>query len=435
MSQGQPESDDSPLFRLEALQHQKQKLLGEIVLISPLPFAILALLSTFAACALVAYLVWGEYTRKAHVSGHLVPDQGLIKVYAPTRGTVTERRVEDRQLVKRGDVLVVLYTERSSASGATQAEIMHQLDSQEKSLRQDLTEKTKLERERADALSTRLGNLEERIRQIDVELDVQNAQVALAEATVTRFQSLQASRFVSEVQLHEKQAALLDQKAKLAALRSSRIALQKEQSDARASLKELPLTSRAERAETERNIASIRRQLAEAAAQKEVVITAPREGVVTATLAYPGQTVTESVPLLSIIPSGTQLHAELYATSRAVGFVKAGNPVLLKYEAYPYQKFGTHDGSVTEVSRSALRAEELPIPSDTADTYYKISVSLKDQSVLAYGHREALQPGMQVKADIMLERRTLLEWVLDPLYSIVGRAREQAPGFSLGPAS
>ncbi len=76
---------------------------------------------------------------------------------------------------------------------------------------------------------------------------------------------------------------------------------------------------------------------------------------------------------------------------------------------------------VTEISRSALRAEELPVPTDPAETYYRITVGLAKQGVLAYGKLEPLQPGMEVRADILLDRRTLLEWLLDPLYTVTGQ--------------
>jgi membrane fusion protein len=417
-SPGEP--GQSPLFRKAVLLHQQHKSLGDIVLIRPLSFTFLTACAVLFATCLATFLIWGSYTRKAHVTGHLVPSQGLIKIFAPQPGIVIERLIQDGQTVRRGDTLFILSVERESTQGATQKEIIAQLSSQEQSLRSDLQATARLRREHERMLKTQVEHLRHQLTEIEAEITLQNEQVRLAEITLERYQNMFNRRFVPEIRVHEREAALLDQRTELHSLIGTRVSLLKEQSRLQAELGELPLRSKNEEAEIMRNISAIKQRLAEAAVEREVKITAPLGGLVTATLAYTGQLITEKIPLLSIIPSGTQLQAELYASSRAIGFVKPGNTVLLRYETYPYQKFGIHQGTVTGISRSALRAEELPVPVSPAETYYRITAILAQQTVPAYGKLEPLQPGMQLQADILLDRRALWEWVLDPLYSITG---------------
>ena len=100
--------------------------------------------------------------------------------------------------------------------------------------------------------------------------------------------------------------------------------------------------------------------------------------------------------------------------------IKPGDRVLLRYQAYPYQKFGTHSGHVLRISRSAVVASKGQ--ADEGEAVYRVLVSLNEQTVLAYGQPEALRPGMRLEADVMGERRRLYEWVLEPLYSVVGKA-------------
>src|SRR5207302_1373255 len=106
-----------------------------------------------------------------------------------------------------------------------------------------------------------------------------------------------------------------------------------------------------------------------------------------------------STPLLSIVPAGTKLEAHLYSPSRAVGFVRAGQHVLLRYQAYPYQKFGHYEGTVSSVSRSAVSPAELPPQlagmssligisgpngSPAAEPVYLITVTLDRHAVTGY---------------------------------------------------
>src|SRR3954467_1666975 len=94
-----PSDAATPFFRTEVLEHRRRQWLGDIVLARPLSFVFLTSFACLSALSIAAYLFVGDYTRKAHVLGFLVPKQGLARVYAPGGGTIVER------LVKEGDVV------------------------------------------------------------------------------------------------------------------------------------------------------------------------------------------------------------------------------------------------------------------------------------------------------------------------------------------
>ena len=138
------------------------------------------------------------------------------------------------------------------------------------------------------------------------------------------------------------------------------------------------------------------------------------------------------MPLLSIVPAGSKLEAHLFSPSRAIGFVRPSQRVLLRYQAFPYQKFGHHAGVVASVSRSAISPGELPQQlsaladlsgeAGASEPVYRITVDLASQAVVAYGEPVRLQPGMQLEAHVHIESRRLIEWVLDPLFTLTGKS-------------
>jgi membrane fusion protein len=160
-------------------------------------------------------------------------------------------------------------------------------------------------------------------------------------------------------------------------------------------------------------------------AQRQFVVHAPRAGVLTAMTVEPGQLIAPNLPLASIVPLSGELEAELYAPSRAIGFIKNGTAVLLRYQAFPYQKFGQQGGAIREISRSPLPANEIAAPlarlANTQEPLYRIRVKLDRQQVAAYGQSAALQSGMQLEASLVLEHRKLVEWIIDPIYTLTGR--------------
>jgi membrane fusion protein len=174
-------------------------------------------------------------------------------------------------------------------------------------------------------------------------------------------------------------------------------------------------------------LAALAQQSAENEARQRIVVRAPQDGVVTGVLAAIGQNVTPVAALASLLPADAKLQAQLFAPSSAVGFVRPEQTVQLRYQAFPYQKFGHQTGSVTQVSRSPLQAAELaglPLPaaiSANGEPLYRITVTLDHQSVAAYGQAQALSPGMQLEADVLLDRRRLIEWLFEPVLGIAGR--------------
>jgi len=117
----------------------------------------------------------------------------------------------------------------------------------------------------------------------------------------------------------------------------------------------------------------------------------------------------------------------LFAPSSAIGFVRPDQKVQLRYQAFPYQKFGHQSGAVIQVSRAPLQATELaalPLQAaagGNAEPLYRITVQLDQQSVAAYGQTQPLSPGMQLEADVLLDKRRLIEWLFEPVLGIAGR--------------
>ena len=259
------------------------------------------------------------------------------------------------------------------------------------------------------------------------EVAERSARVSLAEETSARYQSLLEKDYISREQRQQKHEELLDQQARLRAAERERIALRRELDTREESLATLRLKHQNQLAQIERFISSTSQELSESEGRRMLAITAPIDGTATAVVAEVGQAVDGRRPLLSIVPAGSQLEAQLYAPSRAVGFVHPGAQVLMRYQAYPYQKFGHARGTVVSVARTALPASEisslLPPGMETqgSEPLYLITVALERQTIDAYGVAQPLQAGMLLEADVLQETRRLYEWVLEPLLSLTGK--------------
>ncbi len=415
----------STLFRPAAIAAKQTGWLGEIVLIRPLSFSFLTALAAVLAAIVVLFLCWGTYTKRSTVSGQLVPDAGLVKVYAQQPGVVLEKRVAEGQRVQRGEVLYVLSSERQGSQGDVQAGISRQVQSRQRSLQDELGKTRLLQQEEREALLHKIDGLLAEVAKLDGQVDGQRNRVKLAEDTLTRYQGLLAQDFIAREQVQQRQEEWLDQRARLQGLERERIAVGRELAAQRNELSGLSLKHQNQLAAIERSIAGTSQELAESEAKRSLLVTAPEGGTVTAGVAEVGQTVEPGKPLISVVPVGARMQAHLYAPSRAMGFVKPGDAVLLRYQAYPYQKFGHARGRVLQVARTALPSQELAGVAGSqpggGEPVYRITVELARQSIRAYGKPQPLQAGMLLEADVLQDTRRLYEWVLEPLYSLTGK--------------
>jgi membrane fusion protein len=413
--------DQSKLFRLEALNHKRDTWLGEILLTQPVSYAIIAIVALLIAASALGYLFWGEYTKKARATGYLVPDQGLIKIYTLQTGAVTILNVKEGMQVKKGDVLAVISTERTSLQGDTQIEIAKQLTLRQKSLSEEKLKTKQLYAEQTDSAKKRLVQLLKERDQLDRAIAAQEQRIKLAETVVERNTQLFNEKYVSELALQDKRAELLDQQNRLRDLQRNKISSERDTVALQSELNNLPIREGNDIAAMDRTIAEIASTGIENEARRESYVLAPQDGMVAALQIDQGKQAAPGQPLMSLIPAGTRLRADLYIPSRSVGFVRVDNEARLQYQAFPYQKFGSHLGKVIKISRTAVSPQELPFPAPAGDVYYVVTILPEQGYVMAYGKLEPLQAGMQVDADIWLDRRTLLEWILEPLYSVSGR--------------
>ena len=414
-------SADRPLFRPEAVDAQRQFGLGGVQLVRPPALAWITTGVMVAAVALGGFLVLAEYTRKTTTNGVVVPDRGLIRLVPAVAGTVVERRAVEGQAVKAGDVLFVLALERPLLAAEAQDQVRRSLDDRRRSLAETARAQQALAETQRAALDRRMAALEAELAQIEIESGLQKQRLAMAEESLARSKVLQAEQFISAAQTQARSEEVLGLRTVAQGLVRQRAALLRERAELDGQRSALPLVASATAGGLERDLAQVNRDAAEQNAEQRLVVRAPQSGTVSTVLAEPGQSVSPASALATLVPEGAVLQAQLYAPSSAIGFVQPGQAVRLRFEAFPYQKFGQQPARVVQVSRTPLAASELaalalPALGNGSEPMFRITVAMEGPPVA-----EPLAAGMRLQADVLLERRRLIEWLFEPLLGLGSR--------------
>lgn len=411
------------LFRQQAIAYQRDPVKGSLLLACAPSHTWFGALAAVVAIALIAYACIGEFSRKAHVKGFLAPNKGLVKVFPPVAGTLLERRVDEGQAVRRGDVLAVVSTERASLSvRAANDKTIELLREREASLVGELRSREAIDALRQQRLDDDLHNLEAEQRQLDAAIRTNQQRLESAERETARFSELEADGFVAANQVQSHRDNVLDLRGRLQELQRDRIALRGRWQRLRSERGSAVLEGDASRAALQRKLAEVRQELTSQQSNSDVVIAAPADGVVTTVLFEAGQHARPDAPLLTILPAGSHLEAKLLVPSHAIGFIAENQSVALRYAAFPYQRFGHYEGVVGSIARTLLLPGDTDLPLPLQEPAYLVTVSLRDQAVRAYGRSFALQAGMALDGDVMLDRRSVIEWIFDPLLSLVQRS-------------
>lgn len=410
------------LFRHEVLEAKRTSGLGGISLAQPLRLWVLTGFALLAAAAIIGFLILGEYTQRSRVAGQLVPDLGLSTIVSPTSGVVDRLFPEEGDQVKTGDALTLISVPRVMASGNDALTVIREgLEIRKGSLQQ-------LGQSQTDQIDAQLAGIarqraaaQQELAQVANEIATRREQVRIGKETTERYQRVADKKYVSQVEVNQQHQSWLELLSDQQGLERQATSIRRNLAQMDQSLRELPAERQVLQATTRRDLAMLDQERVQQEADGELLVRAPLAGLVANRLIESGQAVQAGQPVMSLLPKGSRLQAQLQVPSAAVGFIEPGDRVLLRYQAYPYQKFGHHGGKVIRVSRSAIT----PTGGDAqnAEPYYRVLVALDEQSITAYGEQEPLRPGMGLDADILGERRKLYEWVLEPLYSLHGKMK------------
>lgn len=413
----------SELFRREAVQNATKRLEGAVVLATPLSLKTLGLFLAAIIFGATAFAAKATYSRKATVIGYLVPDQGMIRAISQASGTLQSIMVREGTIVEIGERIAVLNLATETAAGNVGDVVSRGLATESRAARVKAEARlAQLEVER-EQTNNRLSRAEAELVQVESQVSLQKQRVALARSELERGKEIAKKGYLARREVDARHVALLGAEQELAALMRQKATTERDIADIRARIASIPLEIDAARSEAQTAEASLAQRRAESEARRLQFVTAPVGGRVAALPVTTGQSVIAGSTVAVIVPTGGKIEAELLAPSRSIGFVKPGQDVALSVQAFPFQRFGTVAGTVRTVSSTVISPGEVGLQGlSVQEPVFRIRVSLSQESMQAYSQTIPFQPGMLVSAEIVFDRRSLLEWLFDPIYAVGRRA-------------
>lgn len=407
------------LFRSEATIFRSDRLSGDVALAVPVAWQSVGYLIFGGVAAGLLFLSLASYSRVETVNGQIVPDSGVSSILPTRSGIVAGLVVHDGQKVVAGAELASIRAEEDSATNTSPAALVEAaIARQDASLTLQSDAVGAAASAQQGQLAAQQVGLGAEISQIQSQIGLQRELIASAQRDFDRARSIADRGFISLRDLQVREETLLSRQQGLSQLTQSLAAKQASLSETQRSAAQLSAQARGQSANLAAARAEVAQQAASTAGSRAYVLRAPVAGRVTALTARVGQAASPQVPLMTIVPAGAVLRAELAIPSSAIGFVKPGQEVRLAVDAFPYQRFGTITAKVLTVAASPVSQ---PGPNGTAVPVYPVTALLDRSYVSAFGRNEPLVSGMTLTARIVTEKQSLLQWLFEPLYAVQRR--------------
>jgi len=406
----------STLFRKEVYQKQNHSHFGDVVIASPLSHKSIIALLTLIMTGFLIFTFTGEYSRKERVNGSLVPNQGIIRILPQQRGTIEKIYVKIGDEVKKGDQLISVKIDTISGNGL---ENIATLRSQMENERKELIDRRALIHKQFSITKQRLiGQMNAasaEATRLERRIDLQRLTVKNEKIVLDKFEKLLENQAASSLEASSQENRYLQASRELENLLNEKVRYTDQSADLEAQLTLLPISEQQELSDLDSRLSSLQQRITQTLGNERYIITASVSGRIASLTAREGQVVDSQRALAMLLPIESKLEAEILLPSRAAGFIKKGQTVRFQYDAFPYQKFGTYEGTITHVSRTVLAPSDLNQFTTVEEPVFIITAELSNQFVDVNTENYSLQAGMTFAADIILEERKIWEWALAPL--------------------
>lgn len=399
---------------------------------------------------LVAWAVFGKLDIVASAEGRLVP-QTYVKIVQPAEGgIVQEILIHEGQSVEAGQVLMRMDAKLTEADARTirsEFELkrlqLRRIEAELAGLpmRTESTDSPEIYAQVASQYAAHRQAYQDALAQEQAVLgktrhDLQASEelarklretVPTYRKSAAAFEKLGKDGFYSQLAVEEKQRDRIEKEQDLRAQESTVASLKSTITASEKKLAQITSNYRSElqneRVETESQFRKLREELEKIEHKSGLLaLRAPQRGVIKDLATHTvGTVVSPGTVLMSLVPHDEPLQAEVLVKNEDVGFVHVDQRVKLKLAAYPFQKYGMIDGTVTHVGpdaadlSGAAAKSSGEVPEAASGLRYKALVRLDTQHLETDGNRLRLSPGMQVISEIHQGRRTVMEYLLSPV--------------------
>ncbi|HBQ7792693.1 secretion permease [Klebsiella pneumoniae] len=417
---------NNKLYRTEAIEYKRHHWRGKALLLAGLPAWLIVLLSTLFLIALIVAVIFCKFTQRIDVKGEVITLPHSINVFSPQQGFIIKQYVKIGDLVKKNQPLYEIDVSRNTSSGnvsAAQVEsINEKIYNSEEIIKKLVHNKKQTLNALNEQLKTSTDSLKVTIRML------QNTQAGLKKMhdNLASYDKYLSDGLITKDQYNYQHSLYFQQQSTYQSLVSQKMQLESQ-------ITQLNSDKVTKAADFDNQISSqynqtndYKNQLIESNANGNLIVKATADGRIESLSATQGQTVDNGSSLAQIKPIGNvEYYLILWLPNNSIPYLKIGDSINIRYDAFPADKFGQFPGEIISISSMPASRQEMSEYTNVNNgstqqelALYKAIVKIKDKEFSYKGKTLSLSNGLKAQAVVFLEERPLYMWMFTPIYKI-----------------
>ncbi|TSK03528.1 HlyD family secretion protein [Gilliamella apicola] len=401
--------------------------MGKALLIKGYSAWFVFLLSIIFIIVLVLAVIFGTYTRRINVPGEITTQPRAINLFSTQQGFIITSHVKVGDKVKKGDPIYELDVSQTTQLGNVTQKTIESINNQIKNISEIIETLKENKQITLNALKQQIDEYN-KFHQ-DSLLLVKNAEKGMSEMyeSMQNYADYQKKGLINNEQFNNQRYLYYQQQNSYQFLQNQIIQenLSIIQLNSELVTKIADFDNKISEYQFQLN--ALQRQLTEVNAKGTLIISAPSDGRIESLSVTDGQMVKTDDSLAQLIPANTDsYYLVLWAPNESVPYISVNDKINIRYEAYPYQKFGQFSGKIMSISKVPASSQEMstysssPLSQNNVNyqAYYKVMVSLDKQQMAKFNNKIKLTNGMKADITLFLEKRPIYQWMLSPFYDI-----------------
>ncbi|HGF0733008.1 TPA: HlyD family secretion protein [Klebsiella pneumoniae] len=415
------------LYRKEAIEYKRHHWKGKALLLAGLPAWLVLSLSALFLTALVCALIFCKFTQRVDVKGEVITLPHSINVFAPQQGFIVKQFVKIGDVVKKNQPLYEIDVSRSTTSGnvsAAQIEVINEKIANSDNIIKKLEDN---KNQTLSALNAQLKTTTDSLKETNRMLVNTQAGLKKMHDNLSSYDKYLNNGLITKDQYNYQHSLYFQQQSAYQSLVSQKMQLESQ-------ITQLNSDKITKAADFDNQIFSqynqsndYKNQLVESNANGNIIVKSTSDGRIESLSATQGQTVDNGSSLAQIKPTGNvEYYLVLWLPNNTIPYLKTGDTINIRYDAFPSDKFGQFPGEIISISSMPASRQEMSEYTNVSNSgnqqqelaLYKAIVKIKDKQFEYDGKKLSLSNGLKAQAVVFLEERPLYMWMFTPVYKI-----------------
>ena len=414
------------IYRKEAIEYKKIHWKGKALLLAGIPAWLVTLLASLFLLALVLSLIFCTFTQRIDVRGEVITLPHSVNVFAPQQGFVVNQHVKVGDIVNKGQPLYELDVSRNTINGnvsAAQIEVINEKIANAEDIISKLT------RNKAETLTA----LDKQLKTTSASLAETNRMLATTQVGLNKMHTNLSSYdkylkdgLITKDQYNYQHSLYFQQQSAYQSLVTQKMQLESQLTQTNSDKITKAADFDNQISSQHNQINDYKNQLVESNANGNLIIKATTNGKIESLAVTKGQMVENGSSLAQIKPTGDiEYYLILWLPNNTIPYVKPGDTINIRYDAFPADKFGQFPGKVISISSVPASRQEMAeytnVNNGTSQqelALYKAIIKIKDKTFNYNGKTLTLSNGLKAQAVVFLEERPLYMWMFTPFYKM-----------------